>query len=147
MNMPDVNTNALCVAVICLLLGAFAFATYYFLERKRISAEEHDQNERVLAERTAAPRVSWDGDQYDWTPEAMAYLNDPYQHSMPAPTMPQPALLLPDAHPSGPMPARRPLPVPVRRRTAPQPVQPPQDDFIARLRADNQAFMEQWAIR
>lgn len=151
--MPEVNTDALYIALICLALAGFAFATYYFLERKRMGAEEQDQHRRFDAEPYAAPRVSWDGDQYDWTPEATRYLSDQYANRVPALTMPQPALnetalLLPAGHPSGPQPATARW-TPARKPAAlPRPPAPSEDDdFLAQLRADNAQFLAQWALQ
>lgn len=149
--MPEVNTDALYIALICLVLGGFAFLTYAFLERKRMGAEERRQEQQFTVQRPASPRVSWDGSQYDWTPEALAYLTDPYASRVPAPTAPQPALrettlLLPPGHPSGPQPvparwtpARQPAPLP------PAPAAPEDDEFLARLRAENAEFLAKWA--
>jgi hypothetical protein len=154
----EVNANGLYAGLICLVLGGFAFATYYFLERRRIGAHEQRQRRRFEAEPYAAPRASWDGDQYDWTPEAMAYLNDPYANRVPSPTMPQPALILPPAHPSSPQRVQQPpryaaapgsqlALTAARRRTGPQPAAPWEDPFLAKLRAENAKFLAQWPLQ
>lgn len=141
-----VNDNAVWAGLFCLIAAAFAFAAYYLLERKRIAVQEKWQISRFEQEMLTVPRASWDGNQYDWTPESLAYLADPYASGGPAATAPMP--VLPDWHPSGPMPAQR----QVRYAHAgpqftPHPAAQDPDDFMAKLKADNAAFLARLALR
>lgn len=139
----DINWSAVTLGGILALAAMTAAVTYYLLERQRIRLHERQLNRQVEQEIVTTPRMSWDGEQYEWTPESMAFLSDQY-YGNPAMTAPQPQLLVPPSTVSGP------LPVQPLRRPAWQPASPPvqeTDDVITRLRASNEEFMARWAIR
>ena len=138
MHAVQVNWSAVVLGAILFGAVVIAAATYYLLEHQRIRVEERRLDREFEHEVAVAPRMSWDGEQYEWTPETMAFLNAQLD-SNPALTAPQPAV--PASSISGPLPVQQPL--------LPAPSFSPReaDDVLDRIRASNEEFMTRWAIR
>lgn len=140
-NWPTVEFGLI---VLCLVI--VVGAVYAFLEARRIKAEERYQNQAFTQDMAAVELPEWNGATYDypaqdavppweaenygggWTPQGLAYLADDY---VPAEYTPR--------HATAPQPAVRAL-----AKTGPLPViagTPERDEFMDKLRADNQAFL------
>lgn len=150
-----VNWPTVVMGAIVLGAAALACTTYYFLESQRIrladrrqrrefegsmktvELPEYNGNTYAAPEPRFTPQPAPPPHEYDWTPESLAYLSDPYPRSAvqfeyspfgnAAPTAPLPVV------PSSPI--SGPLPVIDTTGT---------DDFMARLRAENAEFLARW---
>jgi hypothetical protein len=117
-----VNWDAVGMGLILLALAAVTAGAWCFCDSRRLAAEENRQRRAFEKEMAAVRLPDWNGDTYDWPEGGLAdYLEDAYAYG-PADTLEMP---VPDSVISGPM-----------------PVQPVSDEaFMARLRADNTAFL------
>lgn len=115
------------MALIVLAAGLLAAGVYSFLESRRIAAEEARQQRAFEREMASVELPPWNGETYDWTPEALAYLADP-EDADPSPTSPIP--VVPPSTVSGPLPALE-----------------TDEDFLARLKAENTAFLAELEVR
>lgn len=116
------------MALIVLAAGLLAAGVYSFLESRRIAAEEARQQRAFEREMASVELPPWNGETYDWTPEALAYLADPEAYADPSPTSPIP--VVPPSTVSGPLPALE-----------------TDEDFLARLKAENTAFLAELEVR
>jgi hypothetical protein len=115
-----VNWSTVCFAAILLALAAVAAVTYAFLETRRMAAADRRQRRLFEREMASVRLPEWNGETYEWTPESLAYLSDPY--------------------PTGEMSVMN-EPVPPSTISGPLPVMDEAGDFISRLRADNAEFL------
>jgi hypothetical protein len=125
----EVSWSTVSFGMILLCLAAVAAVTYYFLESRRIAAAENRQRRQFEREMASVRLPEWNGDTYDWSPESLAYLNDTHLYAGPGVADTTSFEALPDG------------PVPPSTVSGPLPVMD-SGDFIARLRAENSAFLE-----
>lgn len=120
MNWADVSFG-----VILLCIVAITVTAWYFIDQRRLAVADAHQRRAFDAEMATVELPAWNGDTYDWTPESLAYLADENAYE-PAPTAEFP---VPASEISGPMPVQG------------APVENDADDFLAKLKADNAAFL------
>lgn len=129
MNWADVG-----VGLIFLSLGVVAAVAWVFVDGRRIAAEEARNRRAFEQDMSAVELPEWNGSTYDWTPESLAYLNDTHLYAGPgvADTAEFAAV------PEGPVPASEisgPMPV------MGAPAENDADEFLAKLKTDNAAFL------
>lgn len=119
----NVNWADVTLGIIVLTIGMIAAATYCTIECARIRVEDRRQRREFEQGMADVELPPWNGDTYEWTPEALAYLAD--THVDPDPVTPfRP---VPPSEVSGPLPVMD------------GPLDP--DDFMAKLKADNADFL------
>lgn len=126
-----VNWADVTLGLIVLCLGALAAAAYCFLEYHRIKAEERRQRRAFEQDMATAELAPWDGQTYEWDAQSLAYLNDTHVYAGPGVADTTAFEAIPDA------------PVPPSTISGPLPVAESDSDFMARLKAQNAAFLEQ----
>ena len=126
----EVNWSTVCFGLILLAAGVIAAVTYCFLESRRIAAEERHQRRDWERDMASAELPEWNGETYEWTPESLAYLADSYVSPLA----------------TAELPVLREEPVPASTVSGPLPQLDDGDDFLARMRAETDAFRAAWGI-
>lgn len=125
-----VNWADVVLGLVVLCAGAIAAATYSFLEYHRIKAEERRQRRAFEQDMASASLPPWNGETYDWDEQSLAYLSDTHLYAGPGVADTTAFEAVPGA------------PVPPSTVSGPLPVMDGDDDFIARMKAENAAFLE-----
>jgi hypothetical protein len=98
----QVSWSTVSFGLILLCVAAIAAVTYYFLESRRIAAEEQRQRRWFEQNMATAELPEWNGATFDWSPDDLDYLADRQAYEEPAPTAEMPPV--PPSEISGPMP-------------------------------------------
>jgi hypothetical protein len=141
--MINVNWADVVGGFIVLALAGMVVYAYLTLDNRRIRAQERHDRRQFEQDMASTELPAWNGDTYDWTPQELAGMSDTAVYAGPgvadtaalpvlseAPTVPVPASTV-----SGPLPVI----------TSPAVPEDP-DDFLAKMRADTEAFMAKWDI-
>lgn len=128
----EVNWADVTLGLIVLAAGVTAAAVYCFLEYHRIKAEERRQRRRFEQDMASAELAPWDGQTYDWDEQSLAYLSDTNVYAGPGVADTLAFEQVPEA------------PVPPSTISGPLPVMEGDNDndFLARMKAENAAFLE-----
>jgi hypothetical protein len=125
----EVNWADVTGGLILLCLVVLIAVTWCFVASRRIAAEERRVRGAFERDMEDAELPPWNGDSYNWTPESLAYMNDTNLYAGPDVADTTSFEAVPDE------------PVPPSTISGPLPVMASDDDFMARLKADNTAFL------
>jgi hypothetical protein len=127
MNWADVAFG-----LILLSIAVIAATAYYFVDGRRIAAEER-RNRRAFEQDMADVKLpDWNGDTFEWTPESLAYLDDTHLYAGPGVADTAEFAAVPD----GPVPDSQ-----VSGEYHVMPLTDDPDEFLERMRAENTAFL------
>jgi hypothetical protein len=127
----NVNDTYIAIGLGFIAVAAIGVIVYAVLEKWQTGVESRRLHRQFEQKMATTPMPSYDGNTYDWDPDTVrSLLGDPAEtRAQPVYTPDEYAYPVPDSQVSGPMPV---MDTPMAEET---------DDFIAQLKADNEAFL------